>query len=261
MVNNLQYFIKYPILTLLLLFAAFSLKAQDGPQLYNMDFDTWSKNSGAWDLHPSRPAPGQKVWDTANHALSALGINGTVPEYKHVAVPGEGKAAVKIVSKKVVWAFVAGNLYTGRFGRVVGLSGAELDFGVPFTARPKSLSGYLHYIPATIDYAREPYLEMKGKTDVGRIEVILTDWDKPRHIATHDEPFFDGSSDPHVIGRAVLDLTRNTGGYIPFDIPIRYNNGKTPKYVVITAASSWYGAFFTGGNGSTLYLDELQFNY
>ena len=184
-----------------------------------------------------------------------------MPEYRHLAVPGEGKAAAKIVSKKVVWAFVAGNLYNGRFGRIVRLSGAELFFGVPFTARPRSLSGYFHYIPATVDYAREPHLDMKGKTDIGRIEVILTDWDKPYHIITNDEQFINAETDPHVIGRGYIELKKDTGGYVSFEIPIRYRSGKTPRYAVITAASSWYGDAFTGGSGSTLYVDEFRFNY
>ncbi len=243
------------------LLAAANVGAQNGPQIYNMSFDTWSKSSGAWNLYPADAIAGEKVWDTANHGLSLLGINGTVPEYKHVAIPGEGKAAAKIISKKVIWAFVAGNLYTGRFGKIVKLSGAELNFGIPFTARPKSLSGYLHYIPATIDYAREPMLDMKGKTDIGWIEVILTDWDKPYHIVTNYEKFIDGATDPHVIGRAVIDVTRDTGGYIPFEIPFQYRNNKTPKFVVISMASSKYGAYFTGGSGSILYVDEFQFNY
>ena len=237
------------------------LHAQDGPQLYNMSFDTWSKSAGAWNLYPATATDAQKVWDTANHGLSILGINGTVPEYRHLAVPGEGKAAAKIVSKKVVWAFVAGNLYNGRFGRIVRLSGAELFFGVPFSARPSSLSGYFHFIPATVAYAREPHLDMKGKTDIGRIEVILTDWDKPYHIITNDEQFINAETDPHVIGRGYIELKKDTGGYVSFEIPIRYRSGKTPRYAVITAASSWYGDAFTGGSGSTLYVDEFRFNY
>ena len=248
-----------PILAALLLTTL--LHAQDGPQLYNVSFDTWSKSAGAWNLYPAAATDAQKVWDTANHGLSILGINGTVPEYRHLAVPGEGKAAAKIVSKKVVWAFVAGNLYNGRFGRIVRLSGAELFFGVPFTARPRSLSGYFHYIPATVDYAREPHLDMKGKTDIGRIEVILTDWDKPYHIITNDEQFINAETDPHVIGRGYIELKKDTGGYVSFEIPIRYRSGKTPRYAVITAASSWYGDAFTGGSGSTLYVDEFRFNY
>ena len=46
-----------------------------------------------------------------------------------------------------------------------------------------------------------------------------------------------------------------------FDIPIEYRNEKMPKYVVITVAASKLGAYFTGGNGSTMYVDEFQFNY
>ena len=245
-------------LAVLIALGAWPMQAQ---QLYNMDFDSWSKSSGAWNLYAKDAPAVDRVWDTANHGLSLLGINGTVPEYKHVAVEGEGKAAVKIVSKKVLWAFVAGNLYTGRFGKIVNFAGAELFFGVPFHARPKSLSGYVHYIPKKIDYAKEPYLGLKGKRDTGYVEVILTDWDKPYHIITNNEEFIDGATDPHVIGRAVLELDKDTGGYIHFDIPIKYRNGKTPKYVVVTAASSKLGASFTGADGSTLYLDEFQFNY
>ena len=230
-------------------------------QLYNMSFDTWSKSSGAWNLYAKDAPSARRVWDTANHGLSLLGINGTMPEYSHVAVPGKGKAAAKIVSKKVLWAFVAGNLYTGYFGRIVRFSGAELNFGIPFTARPKSLSGYVHYLPKPINYAREPYLHLKGKGDTGRIEVILTDWDKPYNIVTNEEAFIDGATDPHVIGRAVLDLDQDTGGYIHFDIPFEYRNDKQPAFVVITVAASALGAYFTGGDGSTLYVDEYQFNY
>lgn len=252
---------KRPVISLALALVALCLKAQDGPQPYNMSFDNWSRSSGAWCPYPGTPAPGQRVWDSVNRGLSSLGVNVTEPEFTHVAVAGEGKAAAKIVSKKVAWAFVAGNLFTGRFVRVVRLSGAEINFGIPFHARPKSLSGYVHYIPATVNFAREPHLDMKGRKDVGHVEVFLADWDEPYHIITCDEAFMDTATDPHVIGRAVLDLDRDTGGYIHFEIPFRYNNGKTPRYVVIYAASSWYGADFTGGSGSTLYLDEFRFNY
>ena len=243
---------------LLALFVALTARAQ---QIRNMDFDTWSKASGAWHLHAKNAPASQRVWDTANKGLSLLGVNGTVPEYEHVAVPGEGKAAAKIESKKVLWAFVAGNLYTGQFHRIVDFSGAEMTYGVPFTARPKSLSGYLDYRPGTVNYAKAPYLSMKGKQDLGSIEVILMDWDEAPRMTTNKGEFIDGVNDPHVVGRGVLDLSRTTDGYIPFEIPIQYRNGKTPKYAVILVAASKYGAFFTGASGSVLYVDEFRFNY
>lgn len=249
---------KYLFIAILATLSASSLYSQ---QLYNMSFDTWSKSSGSWNLYAKDATSSQKVWGTANKGLSLLGINGTVPEYNHVAVAGEGKAAAKIESKKVLWAFVAGNLFTGSFVRVVDFSGAELNFGVPFSGRPKSLSGYVHYIPKPINYAKEPYLGKKGKMDSGRIEIVLTDWDKPYHIVTNNEEFIDGSTDPHVIGRGYLKLDKDTGDYIHFDIPIEYRSGKMPKYVVIIVAASNLGDYFTGGSGSTVYVDEFQFNY
>ena len=123
-------------LAVLIALAAWPMQAQ---QLYNMDFDSWSKSSGAWNLYAKGAPASDRVWDTANHGLSLLGINGTMPEYRHVAVAGEGKAAVKIVSKKVLWAFVAGNLYTGRFGKIVNFAGAELFFGTAAVYRSSAL--------------------------------------------------------------------------------------------------------------------------
>ena len=50
-------------------------------------------------------------------------------------------------------------------------------------------------------------------------------------------------------------------GYEKFSIEIEYRNSRTPRYLVIVAASSRLGDYFTGGDGSTLYLDEFKFNY
>ena len=239
-------------------FLSLVLQAQ---QLPNMGFDAWSKAGGSWFPYAKDASASQRAWDSANKGLSMLGVNTTTPEYDHVAVAGKGKAAAKVVSKKVLWAFVAGNLYTGRFNKVVDLSGADMDFGVPFQARPKSLSGYVHYVPKTVNYAKEPYLSLKGKQDVGRIEVILTDWEGLKHIDTTKDAFVDADKDPHVIGRAVLDLNQDTGGYIPFEINFQYRNGKTPRYAFVYVTPSRYGGSFTGGSGSTVYVDEFRFNY
>ena len=249
---------KKVIAAFLAFFAALTAWAQQVP---GMDFDTWSKTGGSWYPYAKDAPASARVWDSANKGLSLLGVNGTVPEYKHVAVPGAGKAAARIESKKVLWAFVAGNLYTGRFHRIVDFSGAEMTYGAPFTALPKSMSGYVDYRPGTVNYAKEPHLSMKGKQDFGSIEVILMDWDAAPRMTTNKGEFVDGVNDPHVVGRGVLELDRTTGGYIHFEIPIVYRSGKTPKYAIILVAASKYGAFFTGASGSTMYVDEFRFNY
>ena len=229
-------------------------------QLYNMSLDTWSKQGRTWNPFPKDAGDEQRVWDSANGAMKVLGINTTSPEYEHVAVPGPGKAAAKIVSRKITWTFAAGSLYTGHFIRLVNFSGIEMDNGTPFKGRPKTLSGYYHYLPGVVNYAKEPYLSMKGKTDIGQIEVALYDWPKVLRLVT-TEGHFDPEADPHLIGRGVLKLTKATNGYVRFEIPIEYRRDATPTYVGISILSSMLGEYFTGSSDTVLYVDELQFNY
>ena len=152
---------------IVLLLCSFVLKAQDGPQLPGMGFDQWSRKGSTWYPYAENTPEARRVWDSSNKGMSSLGVNSTEPDFEHVAVPGKGKAAAKIRSRKIVWMFVTGNLMTGRFARVVKLSGAEMYFGVPFSGRPKSFSGWYHYVPGIIDYAKDSYKNMLGKQDKG----------------------------------------------------------------------------------------------
>ena len=48
-------------------------------------------------------------------------------------------------------------------------------------------------------------------------------------------------------------------GYKKFSIDIKYRKTDvTPSYIVVVAAASRYGDYFTGGKGSTLYIDEVE---
>ena len=229
-------------------------------QLYNMNLDEWSKQGSFWNTFPKGATEEQRVWDSANRGMKVLGINTTMPEYEHVAVPGPGKAAAKIVSRNVTWCFAAGSLYTGHFYRVVKFSGIEMDSGTPFTGRPKSLSGYYHYLPGVINYAKEPYLSRKGETDNGQIEVALYDWPEVLHLVTNDG-VYNPEADPHLIGRGVMTLTQATDDYVYFEIPIDYRKDATPTFVGICILSSALGEYFTGSSHTVLYVDELRFNY
>ena len=226
-------------------------------QIDNMKFDKWYKKGAQW--YPAS-GPSERVWGTANKGLSLLGKNGAMPEEEVVAVKGEGKRACKLQSQNVLWAFAAGAIYTGSWVKLIGTKGAEITWGIPFHSRPKSLKGYYYYKPVAINFARKPYLHRKGQMDNGFIKVLLTDWPAPYHINTVTETFVD-DNDPHIIGIANLKLTRDTGGYIRFELPIEYRDDRTPTHVVIACTSSIGGDYFTGGDGSTLYLDEFKFVY
>ncbi len=233
-----------------------------GPQLYNMGFDEWTKVRKQWCLYGEGATEAEKaVWGTANKGLSLLGINGTTPEEEFVDDPGPGKKAARLQSRKVVWAFAAGNIYNGQWVRIINFSGAEITWGTPFKARPKSLSGYYCYKPKPIKHTKPQADLSAGDMDEGRIEVILTDWDKPFHVITNDDKFVDKEGDSGIIGYGTIVLRKANNGYVHFDLPIQYRNSRTPKYVVVVCAASRCGDYFTGGDGTVLYVDEFQFNY
>ena len=229
----------------------------------NMSFDSWYQDGSIW--YPDANAD-NFYWDTANKGSSMANLTPTAPEETHLAVAGEGKKAAKLESMYanavIVKVFAAGNIYTGKFGEAkISMSnpGATLDWGVPFTSRPLALKGFYDYSPKTVDQGS--YNDMSGKTDIGQIQIMLTDWDKPFTINTQDKTFVDVQNDEHIIAYASLDLGQ-TDGYQPFTLELEYRDRtRTPKYIVIVAAASKYGDYFTGGVGSTLYLDEFSFVY
>ncbi len=230
--------------------------------LHNMSFDQWYMDGKA--PMPNASAD-YKIWDSANPGSASFNIVPTTQETSNLAVTGENKSAAKLTTLSApVVGLAAGNIYTGRFeGTVGGIipSGAALEWGVLFSSRPLALKGFYDYRPVAIDVAKGPYTDMKGQTDIGQIQFILTDWDAPFRIDTSAGTFVDVETDEHIIAYASLDLGQ-TDGYQPFTLELEYRDRtRTPKYIVIVAAASKYGDYFTGGVGSTLYLDEFSFVY
>lgn len=227
----------------------------------NLSFDDWHQQvDGKEKIWYPGVSADNCFWDTANGGSKALSIYPTVPEESNVI---SGKAA-KLESKSVALVgLAAGNIYTGKFIHAfVSLSnpGAELDWGIPFTSRPLALRGYYSYAPQAIDKTKSPYDGLKGQPDIGQIQILLTDWTTPFRISTQSQTFVD-INDSHIIGYGTMDLNE-TAGYQEFTINVDYRDRtRTPSYIVIVASSSKLGDYFTGGVGSTLYLDEFELVY
>jgi hypothetical protein len=154
----------------------------------------------------------------------------------------------------------AGNIYIGQFAKVAGL-GAELDWGYSFKSRPLALKGHYKYAPKTIDMVKDPYKDLKGQGDQCQIQILLTDWPNRFHINTSKKQFVDMENDPNIIAHGSLISGNNDSGYVEFTIPLVYRSLRTPKYIVIVAAASRYGDYFTGGKGSVLKVDEFKLVY
>lgn len=223
--------------------------------VYNMSFDDWYQDGKVW--YPYAKGANPTVWDSANKGAATYIGSSTSPVEGSDAVRGK---AVKMESKYAVIAFAAGNLYTGNFIKIDGV-GAQLDWGVPFTSRPVALKGYYKYSPKAIDNAKSPHTDKKGQMDKCQITIALADWTSQFRINTKKSQFVDfNGSDIIAFGR--LESDQSHSGYVEFTIPLEYRyTDKTPTYIVISAAASYLGDYFTGGEGSTLYLDELWLEY
>ena len=224
----------------------------------NMGFDAWYKSGSIW--YPNSDS-GNFWWDTANGGSDAVGVYPTNPEESHVK---SGKAA-KLESKEVAMVgLAAGNIYTGKFVKAnVSLSnpGAELDWGVNFNSRPLALKGYVDYSPGNINKTKAPYNGMSGKQDIGIVQVFITDWGAPFRISTSSGKFVDTANDPGIIAYGSMDLNK-TNGYIEFTVPLTYRSTtRKPTYIVIAAAASKYGDYFTGSTSSVMYVDEFSLVY
>lgn len=215
--------------------------------LHNLDFDSWTND----DMYPN--ASGYDIWDSANSS-------GVTITTKPTSDAVSGKAA-RLESITYMGMMAAGNIFTGQFAGVAGL-GAKLDWGVPFNARPIAMRGYYKYAPKKIDAAKAPYKDMKGQIDQSQILVFLTDWSGTFRINTSNKEFVDLDNDPGIIALGQQNTSDTDSGYVKFTLPLVYRDAtRIPNYIVIAAASSRYGDYFTGGVGSVLYVDEFELIY
>ena len=230
-----------------------SFVTEESMQIPNLSFDNWYLDGKAW--MPDADASAH-VWDSANPGTAGLGIVPTTPEENDVV---KGKAA-RLETGKAMGMLAAGNIYVGSFVKVAGL-GAELDWGYPFTSRPIALKGWYKYAPKAVDMAKDPYKGMVGQGDQCQIQVLLTDWDGMFRINTSKKQFVDFENDPHIIAHGSLVSADADNGYVEFTLPLVYRNDRTPKYIVVVAAASRYGDYFTGAVGSVLKVDEFELIY
>ena len=110
--------------------------------------------------------------------------------------------------------------------------------------------------------AKAPYTDMKGQIDQSQIVVFLTDWTSQFQINTSSKDFVDLDNDQGIIALGQHNSSNTDTEYVKFTLPLVYRDAtRIPNFLVIAAASSRYGDYFTGGVGSVLYIDEFELIY
>lgn len=227
------------------------------------DFEQWSLGGDKQNMWQPWNSGGERFWDTGNRGSITLGVNLTTPT-DHTPT-GSGQAArleTLYVNLFGIGKIGSGSIFTGEYLKTDGTNGV-LGFGRRWNLRPTKLKGYYQYQGKTIDYSSSELSYMKGQPDTCHIYVALTDWTAPFEIRTKpsDRQLFDKNS-PSVIAYGELIYTGWMDNYRPFEIKLDYRDTyRVPTYLQITCSASKWGDYFTGGNGSLLYVDQFSFDW
>lgn len=232
-------------------------------ELPNGSFDEWSqmvKANGKVVYQPWADGAASTFWDTGNKGATVISNSNATP-VSDTWDGGTGYAA-QLKSVNIAIKFAAGNLFVGEYLKTAGMDG-ELSFGKPFTERPTRLRGHIKYLSETINRADDKgdFNYLKGRPDSCHIYIALGDWDEPVLIKTATRELFD-KNDPNIIAYAEFISGKTISQYTELNLPLEYRStSRVPKYLVLVCTASKYGDYFTGGDGSTLWVDDFSLEY
>ena len=251
-------------------------RTEDEMQLPNSGFEVYSHDESDkyFSLYdPKALLWNSKWWDSGNKGSTMVGSSYSICTID-TEDKTEGKASVKMVSRNVIIKFAAGNLFAGEFGGTVGLSGGIVNFGRPFTLRPRKLIVSLKYDCGKVDCISgypdgDPVKE--GDPDRCQVWIAVGDWDYKKYGGTPDSPvqvnttkketLFDSKSEG-VIGYGSYISNKSVTNWTDIEIPLEYvSTSRVPTHIIVSCAASMLGDYFTGSSESVLRVDNMRLVY
>ena len=214
-----------------------------------------------------------EYWDSGNHGATLIGDENDNLTTQFDGMYHSGSSCARLLSKfvgvSIVGKLGSGNIFTGKYAGTSGTNG-KIDFGRPYNAsHPSKVRVWVNYRPAKAvsgKGAKTGYIEA-GQLDKGQIYIAISDAIKK--VDTSD-------SSTLVTQEKAPDLFLAYGQYTfeedfgdenelkMVEIPFEYfEKAKTvaPKYLIIVCCASKYGDYFSGGDGSLMYVDDFELVY
>lgn len=236
-------------------------------EIPNMGFENWSQDGKVicpW-------AEGEETfWDTGNKGSTTVSENDNITMGVSEPRPGsKGSTAAKLESKAIVGVMAAGNLFIGKYKETQGMNGL-LGFGRTFQTFPTKLTGYYKYTQTNIDKTSKGYEHLQGQPDTGIVWVALvsgnpdsdgTYVEVKTDNANNNGKYFDKNAD-NVIAYGEFNINETVDEYKKFEIELEYRRTDVvPSGILIVCSASKLGDYFTGGVGSTLWVDDFALEY
>ena len=274
---------------------ALQFTTEEAPNLPNASFEYASTVAGASYYKFYDPncgvAEGQKMFWGSGNGEGSEGVNGSasmniVITYIDTNDKVHGNQSVLAETSSMAGFLAAGNLFTGQFNGLVGTSGGKVNFGRPWTSRPSALKIWCKYKTGKIDIINNNNLGVSTNDyDRAQIKVAIGTWnyktyggtkESPVHVNTTDEKtFVDFYTDPSTVANGDIiiyndgysinkaaKVNATTSNWVEYTIPLNYHTLTAyPTHIVISCAASQFGDYFTGYDGSQLWLDHFEFIY
>lgn len=248
---------------------------EDESQLPNGGFEYWAQGvPGAYTSALTLSSEkGTLFWDCGNHGSNTMSKLVTNPA-KDARPGSSGTKSSMMVSQFVglgsIGKFAAGNMFVGRYAGTDGTDGV-LDFGRSFECRPSAYKFWYKYKSGVVQECNIPSgmnvdgMQAGGR-DIGKIYVAIGDWDSPVVIKTKGSTSGGGQlfkvDDPHIIAYGEYEMHEDVEAWKEITVDLEYRStDRKPKYIIICVSASKYGDYFSGGEGSTLYMDDLELIY
>lgn len=229
-------------------------------QLPNSSFDNWWLDGKVWNPWAEGNTP---FWDTGNKGATTLGPSNSAPSDD--TPTGTGRSArleTRFVGIGMLGKLAAGNLFAGSYVRTDGTNGI-LSFGREFSFRPTRLTGWFKYHSAPISSTTQGFQDLKNRPDTAVVWCALIDSDQPFEIRTNpnNRQLFD-PEDPEVVAYGIMQVGKDVEQWEKFSVELNYRStSRVPKYILVVSSASKYGDYFTGGNGSVLFVDDYNLEY
>ncbi|MBD5216711.1 MAG: DUF4493 domain-containing protein [Bacteroidales bacterium] len=239
------------------------------PQLPNSGFELWCTDKDGAEL--PNASTNDLFWDNGNHGSQTMGKNVTDKD-SGTKKSGQYSAMLKsqFVGIGTIGKFAAGNLFIGKYLNTDGTDGV-LGWGRPWQFRPTAVRLWVRYLPGKAvnkKGADDKYIP-EGQLDQGIIYVALTNENNkayddgtswPFIIKTKSQELFDKNA-ANVVAYGEHLFTAATDGMIQITIPLEEVHAGDVANIVFVASASRYGDYFSGGEGSTMWLDDIELIY
>lgn len=249
--------------------------------LPNAGFENWSVHNAKTALGDSNTtfpctdkeySDGTRFWDTSNRGANSSGQKD--PTNKTTELVKSGTYAAKLGTISILSNIATASLYTGDFISAsysfISGSSAKINFGKPFTSRPTALKGYYKYTPVKASNTGDlpSGVTLPDGLDQCAIYIVLMKGGAQHEVDNSDKSTLLSlenlkKNDKFIAYGELPSGAATVGdGFVEFNIPIEYRNlDDKPTHIIVVCSASKYGDYMVGGDGSTMYLDDLELVY